>query len=146
MPQKFLIPQFKLNTKGVARFLGSLEARIMEIIWKSEAVNVQDVCDKLPKDANYKTVMTVMNRLVEKGYLERKKVSRAYIYTARLNREEFLQSASHQIVKGLVSDFGPLAVAQFVDVLGELDPGALETLRQLVREQGPNDTAGAGHS
>lgn len=135
MPQKFTIPQFKLNHKGMARFLGTLEARIMEIVWKKETVSVQEVCNKMGKDANYKTVMTVMNRLVEKGYLEREKVSRAFVYTAQLNREEFLDRASHQIVTGLVSDFGDLAVAQFVDVLGELDPDALETLQKLAKER-----------
>lgn len=135
MSHKFSIPQFKLNRKGMARFLGTLEARIMEIVWKKEAVSVQEVCDKLGKGANYKTVMTVMNRLVAKEFLERKKVSRAFIYTARVNRAEFLEQASHQIVTGLVSDFGELAVAQFVDVLGKRDPDALATLQQLAKER-----------
>ena len=135
MTQKFTIPQFRLNQKGMARFLGKLEARIMEIVWKKDTASVQDVCDKMGKGTNYKTVMTVMNRLVEKGFLEREKVSRAFVYTARLNREEFLESASHQIVAGLVSDFGEFAMAQFVDVLGELDPAALETLQKLAKER-----------
>ncbi len=133
MHDKIIIPQFRLNRKGTARFLGALEARIMEIVWKHEAASVQDVCDRLGKHANYKTVMTVMNRLVEKEFLERQKVSRAFFYTARLSREEFLASASHQIVTGLVSDFPELAVAQFVDVLGELDPDALDTLQKLAK-------------
>ncbi len=135
MPHKFSIPQFKLNHKGMARFLGTLEARIMEIVWKKETVSVQEVCDKMGKGTNYKTVMTVMNRLVEKEFLERKKVSRAFVYSARLNRAEFLEQASHQIVTGLVSDFGELAMAQFVDVLGEQDPDALETLQKLAKER-----------
>lgn len=135
MSHKFTIPQFKLNRKGMARFLGTLEARIMEIVWKKETVSVQDVCDKMGKGANYKTVMTVMNRLVEKGFLERRKVSRAFVYTANVNRAEFLEQASHQIVTGLVSDFGELALAQFVDVLSEQDPDALATLQKLAKER-----------
>ncbi|HZQ06834.1 MAG TPA: BlaI/MecI/CopY family transcriptional regulator [Anaerolineae bacterium] len=135
MAQKFSIPQFKLNRKGIARFLGTLEARIMEIVWKRETVTVQEACDRMGKGANYKTVMTVMNRLVEKGYLERKKVSRAFVYTAKLKREEFLQKASHQIVTGLVSDFGELALAQFVDVLDAIDPDGLSTLERMIRER-----------
>ncbi len=135
MTPKFIIPQFRLNRKGMARFLGTLEARIMEIVWKKGTVSVQDVCDRMGKGTNYKTVMTVMNRLVEKEFLERKKVSRAFVYTAMLSREEFLASASHQIVAGLVSDFGELAVAQLVDVLGELDPDALESLQKLAKER-----------
>ncbi len=135
MPHKFMIPQFKLNRKGMARFLGTLEARIMEIVWKKETVSVQAVCDRMGKGANYKTVMTVMNRLVEKGFLERRKVSRAFVYTANVNRAEFLEQASHQIVTGLVSDFGDLAMAQFVDVLSAQDPDALATLQRMAKEK-----------
>ncbi len=135
MPHKITIPQFRINRKGMARFLGTLEARIMEIVWKKGTVSVQDVCDRMGKGTNYKTVMTVMNRLVEKEFLERKKVSRAFVYTAMLSREEFLESASHQIVAGLVSDFGEYAMAQFVDVLSELDPQELEALQKMARER-----------
>jgi predicted transcriptional regulator len=135
MAKAFNIPQFRLNHKGMARFLGTLEARIMEIVWKREAVTVQDVCEKLGRGSNYKTVMTVMQRLNEKGFLERKKVSRAFVYQARLSRDQFLQAASHQIVTGLVSDFQKMAVTQFIDVLDELDPHALETLEQLIRDR-----------
>lgn len=74
-----------------------------------------------------------MNRLVEKEFLERKKVSRAFVYSARVNRAEFLEQVSHQIVAGLVSDFGDLAMAQFVDVLGEQDPDALATLQKMAK-------------
>ncbi len=136
MTEKLTIPQFRLNRKGMARFLGTLEARIMEIVWKKGSVSVQDVCDRMGKGANYKTVMTVMNRLVEKGVLDREKVSRAFVYTPRLNRQEFLESAYHQIVTGLVSDLSELALAQFVDVLGELEPSALEMLQKLAKERG----------
>lgn len=135
MAYKLTIPQFKLNRKGMARFLGTLEARIMEIVWKKETVSVQEVCDKLGKGTNYKTVMTVMNRLVEKEFLERKKVSRAFVYTPRVKREEFLEQASHQVVTGLVSDFGTLALAQFVDVLGEQDSDVLATLQKMAQER-----------
>ncbi len=135
MPQTFVIPQFKLNRRGLARFFGSLEARVMEVVWKRETVTVQEVCEVFGRGANYKTVMTVMNRLAEKGLLERKRVSRAFVYSPRVQREEFVHDVSHQIVAGLVSEFGQAAVAQFVDVLDELDPAALETLRQAIQER-----------
>lgn len=135
MPRTFIIPQYKLNRRGLARFFGSLEARVMEVVWKRETATVQEVCAALGKGANYKTVMTVMNRLAEKGLLERNRVSRAFVYSPRVPREEFVHRVSHQIVAGLVSEFGQVAVAQFVDVLDELDPAALETLRHAIQER-----------
>ena len=33
MPKRQLVPQFKLNEKGLARFFGTLEARIMDAVW-----------------------------------------------------------------------------------------------------------------
>ena len=62
---------YRLDARGPARVLGQLEAEIMECLWLLEQGRVADVCTQLGSKANYKTVMTVMNRLVEKRLLQR---------------------------------------------------------------------------
>ncbi|MFZ2488103.1 MAG: BlaI/MecI/CopY family transcriptional regulator, partial [Anaerolineae bacterium] len=84
---------------------------------------------------NYKTVMTVLNRLVDKEALTRERVSRAFIYRPRQSREVFLARVSRAIMGGLVRDFGSLAVAQFVETLDEIDPDQLAELERLVQER-----------
>ncbi|MBI3287728.1 MAG: BlaI/MecI/CopY family transcriptional regulator [Chloroflexi bacterium] len=127
---------FKLNRSGLSRILGELEARITEAVWDLEQPTVQDVCDRLGGKANYRTVMTVMNRLVKKGLLRRYKEGRAFRYVPSETREAFLESVSQQVVRGLLDDFGELALAQFVDVLDEIPAEQIEALRELIRRRG----------
>ncbi len=135
MTKSMNVPQFKLNERGLARFFGSLEALIMEQVWAQGKVSVQDVCDQMGQETNYKTVMTVMNRLADKGLLKRKRESRAFVYAASVERDQFISQVSQQVASGLVSEFGDAAVAGFIDVLDTLDPASLEKLEQLLKER-----------
>ncbi len=87
--------------------MGGLEARVMEIIWANKSLTVKRVHYFLSKKRSYAytTVMTIMNRLVTKCYLDRKKVSHAYEYTPLMSREEFLDYAVGGTVKSIKSDF-----------------------------------------
>ena len=55
---------------------------------------------------NYKTVMTVLNRLVEKEMLTRELDGRAYRYHPAHGRDEFLRAAADGLVRGYVEAFG----------------------------------------
>lgn len=135
MTQSIPIQSFRLHQEGLARVFGELEAKIMEAVWDLEEPTVQSVCDYLGPSTNYKTVMTVLNRLVEKDALSRQRVSRAFIYRPRQSREVFLSRVSRAIMGGLVRDFGSVAVAQFVETLDEIDPEQLAELERLVQQR-----------
>ena len=133
------INTFRLDQRGLERYFGRLEARVMETIWELQTPSVQDVVDKLGKEANYKTIMTVMNRLAEKGFLERRKVSRAYQYSAIESRPELEQRLSHELFSGVLSDFGPNVIAQFVDVVEASDKARLVELAKLIETKLDNE-------
>ena len=129
------VNSFKLDQTGLARVFGELEAVVMESVWSLDEASVSDVCEKIGPKSNYKTVMTVMNRLVEKGALARRRLSRAYVYHAVESRDDLVSRVSRRVVEGLVKDFGDLAVAQFVDTLDSVDPELLARLETLIRER-----------
>jgi predicted transcriptional regulator len=79
--------------------------------------------------------MTVMNRLVEKGFLERRKVSRAFVYVPKFSRDELVERLFREVLGGLFADFGPSVLAQFVDVVEETDHIRLVELAQLVERK-----------
>jgi predicted transcriptional regulator len=133
--QTMRLNTFRLDQHGLARLFGELEAKIMKVIWSLEEPTVQDVVARLGKRANYKTVMTVMNRLAAKGFLERRKVSRAFVYVPRFSREELLQHLSRQVFDGLIADFGPAVLAQFVEAVEEADRARLAELAALVESK-----------
>lgn len=78
---------------GLDLILGSLEAKIMEIVWSENKVSVKQAFYKLQKSGNpaYTTVMTVMNRLVEKELLKKVKNGRHFEYSAFKTKEIFLK-------------------------------------------------------
>ena len=99
--------------------LGALEARLMEALWGSASeLSVQGVCDALGPGHNYKTVMTVLNRLVEKGLLTRELDGRAYRYRPRQTRPQFLRSAADELVRGYIDAYGPDAAEHLASAAG----------------------------
>ena len=129
------IHAFRLNQRGLTRLFGELEAKIMRAVWSLEEATVQDVVNRLGKRANYKTVMTVMNRLVEKSVLERRKVSRAFVYKPHFTQEQLMARLSREVLDGLMADFSPGVLAQFVDAVAESDQGRLVELAALVESK-----------
>ncbi|MBI4092994.1 MAG: BlaI/MecI/CopY family transcriptional regulator [Candidatus Kerfeldbacteria bacterium] len=116
--------------------LGELERAIMDVTWSRNSVTVREVVEALAatRAPAYTTVMTVMNRLVEKGVLRRKPEGQSYRYTATKSKKEFLERSSRQAVAKFVRYFGDVAIAQFIDVLDDVDPKKLAELRRQLRE------------
>jgi predicted transcriptional regulator len=134
MSQTSPVHSFRLDQAGLARLFGELEAQIMDAVWHLEGGTVQDVCDYLG-DVNYKTIMTVMNRLVQKGALIRHRRGRAFVYRPIAERDDFLSGVFRSVAQGLVGDFGELALAQIVETAGEVDPDLLDELEQMIQQK-----------
>ena len=75
------------------------ELAIMKVVWRKDESTVRDVHDALSetRPIAYTTVMTMMNVLEDKGYLEKKSNGRAHVYTPTKPR--------HQVVGAMVRDF-----------------------------------------
>lgn len=138
------LSSFKLDRRGLARVFGELEAEIMDVVWDVPQATVGDVCARLGQDSNYKTVMTVMNRLVEKGALHRRRDSRAFAYVAAETRLAFVNRVSRHVAESLVEEYGALAVAQFVDALDAVDPALLGQLSALVEARSAHGALAVG--
>jgi predicted transcriptional regulator len=140
MRRKQAIQAFKLDQRGLARVFGELEAQIMDAIWEIGEPTVADVCTRLGQDYNYKTVMTVMNRLVDKGILSRQRIGRAYSYAPCASRTAFLSQVSRHVMESLLEDFGDLAIAQFVSAVDRVDSARLEELQALIEARMNEET------
>ena len=81
------------------RIFGSLEAQIMPIMWRQETATVKQVHRELIDcDIAYPILRTTMERLAEKGVLNRRREGLAYIYTLARSREDCALLAVRQIV------------------------------------------------
>jgi predicted transcriptional regulator len=124
------------------RVLGTLESQLMEVLWNTTSeLNVQQVCDALSPGHNYKTVMTVLNRLVEKDLLERKLDGRAYRYHPQQTRTSFLKAAADDMVEGYLQAYGQDAAAHLSTAVDSVAPSAVR--RSAPESPMPPTTASA---
>jgi predicted transcriptional regulator len=75
------IKKFRYDKEGLVRFFGPLEAKIMDILWTGTEKSIKEVQELIEKERtiNFNTVMTVMNRLVEKSLLEKRVIGRTFV-------------------------------------------------------------------
>lgn len=135
---RFTIRGFKPPREAVLTSLGTLERRALEEVWRRDEVVVRDVVDALDQQFAYTTVMTTLDRLYKKGYLERRKVGRAYAYSARLSHEDLQVGVAGDLIAGLIDrtagTAGPV-LACIVDTVSEADRELLDELERLVNQK-----------
>lgn len=126
------IRQFDLDGQGLGRVVGDLQARILEAIWADEPRTVKEIAEMLDGEHHQKSVMTVMNRMVDKGLLTRERQGRAYYYRATADRDAFMTGVARQVLDGLLADFGRPTLAHFVEAA---DSDQLAELEALIRKR-----------
>lgn len=98
---------FDISGRGLGVLLGSTEAKLMELVWEQTTLTVKSALFHLDQNDRraYTTVMTVLNRLVDKGLLTRERDGRNYVYRAALDRESFVTERIGRIQTCLKKNF-----------------------------------------
>ncbi len=130
------IRKFKMNESGLNRFFGPLEAKIMDVLWNDVEMTIKDVQQVLEQEklTNFNTVMTVMNRLVDKGILQKRAEGRSSMYKPILSRAEFLNTQSKEMTNELMDEFGSVVVSHMLDALEDVDDDLVAKLEQKIKE------------
>jgi predicted transcriptional regulator len=117
----------------VTPLTGELQLQVMSAVWRLGSATVEDVRSALPPRYRgaYNTIQTVLNRLVERGLLARKKVGHAFQYRARLSEAEYLSRSISYTLAGASMDARQAALAQLISGLKDAD---ISDLRRLARE------------
>ncbi len=117
--------------------LGSLETRVMEILWVLGGnSSVRDVCEKIETPRAYTTVMTTLERLFKKGLLSRQKSGRAFLYCTAITREEWNRRRAGSLMESFLN--GPrlsreLLISTLLDAVGDHDAALLDELEKEIR-------------
>ena len=115
-----------------------LELEILKILWRQGPLPVRQVREALAprRDSAYTSVMTIMNIMVEKGYLARRKQGPSFVYRPRVSEKK----TSGRMLKDLVNRvFDGSAVAVVVNLLetADVDEQELEELRGIFERMSP---------
>ena len=99
--------------------LAPLELECLSVLWPIGEGTVRDIHRALAasRPRAYTTVLTIMDRLEQKGIVTRRKVGKAFHYQARLSAEEARLKAVEKIVEGFF-DGSPEALAAHLSSQG----------------------------
>ena len=77
-----------------------LELLCLKALWRLQEGNVREVQQVVGETRTlaYTTIMTVLDRLVRKGKLDRRKVGRLFIYSPTATREALRRTAVRELV------------------------------------------------
>lgn len=121
--RSYKVSRYNLDGEQFEGFLGPLGAEILETVWNSgeEPVTVRAVYEEVRKNTKiaYTTVMSTMDRLYEKGLLDRK-VERGkggvfFVYWPKLGKKSFEESAVRTVVSSLFKNFGSTVTNALVE-------------------------------
>jgi len=81
--------------------LPDAEFELMRIVWRSEPpVTTNEIMEQLKSDINWKpqTVLTMLVRLIEKGFLESARVGRERNYTPIINQQDYMNIEAGEFI------------------------------------------------
>jgi predicted transcriptional regulator len=93
--------------------LSQLEIECIKVLWQKQSASVAEVKSGVSRPLAYTTVMTVLDRMREKGVVIRQKQGRAYVYSPALDRKAARLQAVRRLLENLF-DQDPQELVRFV--------------------------------
>src|SRR5215218_10473296 len=123
--------------RGRLDLRGNLQAEVMRIVWELGDATVDDVRAAQPRSlrAAYTTVQTVMNRLLERGLLERERRGKAFVYRARYKESELVARSLRERLAGASADARRVALLRLIEALEPDELDALARYTNRVRRE-----------
>ena len=118
------------------RTLTKTEWSIMKICWERGEATARTIYDESLKEKTrgYQSVKTMLDRLVNKDYLNRKKFGPIWLYKPAVSQHKVLGNAIDSFVTTVLDNtFTPL-LAHFAKK-ENLSPEEIEALRKLIKEK-----------
>jgi predicted transcriptional regulator len=115
------------------------EVEVMDVLWERGGATVAEVRDALEDEMAYTTVLTVLRRLEDKGYVGHEEEGRAHRYHPLIQRQEVQESALERLTRRLFQGSPELLLTHLVS-RKKLSKAELTRLRELVDgelEEGP---------
>src|SRR5262245_36689183 len=123
--------------------LSPAEWEVMKVLWDAEALAARDVFARLPKGRQwaYKTVKTLLSRLVAKGALTYDQIGNSYLYRPAIRREQATRQEVRSVFQRLISEACSPVLAQFIDE-AELSDAEIRQLKRQLDEKRKGSTGG----
>ena len=111
--------------------LSGREMDVMNVLWVRGSATVSEVLADLPDPLAYTTVLTILQRLEEKGHVRHESEGKAHRYLPELAQESVQDSAVQRLTRKLFHDSPALLMARLLGK-GSLTDDELRELRNMV--------------
>ncbi len=121
MPQKTLSP---------------LEQEAINIVWQLQECSIREVMEKLNQNKKlaYTTVATVLQRLFEKGLVNRNTDNLALSYIPKVTKVMYSNKMAKSFIHDFLSSFGETAIVSFAESIDKLPQDKKDYLLQLLEK------------
>jgi predicted transcriptional regulator len=111
-----------------------LEYAVLNELWQLGAASVRELHDRLGARQGlvYTTTAKVVDRLREKGLIQRQRKGNAFVYRPRAARAEVERARARNAVTRFLGTTPRAAVAALVQAVDDVDPALLEELERAV--------------
>jgi predicted transcriptional regulator len=113
---------------------GKLESLIMEIVWGKQKCSPKEVLIELKSKYALQTISTVLERLSEKGLLQKTKTNGKVTFTPAVSQKVYSDSIVKQFMNKIVSSFGDVAVSSFAKGVEQLPDKKRKELVDLLKK------------
>ncbi len=112
------------------------EYAVLKLLWEHGPLTVREIREKLTgrEEIPYTSVLSLVQLMEKKGYLQHKSEGKTYRYSARVRKEAMVRRVLRDFV-GRFFDGSPEALVKGLVETSELDPEAWEQLNQEIQKK-----------
>lgn len=119
--------------------LSRFELQVLRRLWSLGDAPVREIHEALPDPPSYSTVRKIIERLEEKGAVERVRLDgRAWVYRSTVSSASMIRREIRRLLDGLFDGDGAGLVTQ----LAEMDAISLEDLREIEKRVKRSEAGG----
>lgn len=116
---------------------GELEYAVLSALFEAGSASGREIHERVGQPAAlvYTTTAKVLDRLVAKRLVRRKRVGRAFVYRPNLERDVLERARARDSLMWLAGPAPLPAMATLVDAVESLDPDLLDELAEAIAEK-----------
>jgi predicted transcriptional regulator len=114
------------------------ELDLMEVLWERGSATAAEVRGALDDPLAYNTVLTILRRMEDKGYLRHEEEGRAHRFYPLVERDQARGSALRRLLDRVFGGSPELLLTRLV-AERKLSPSQIRRLNDVLRDQLPED-------
>ncbi len=128
--------KFSSDDHAALPSLSPAEWEVMKTFWDNGPMAARDVYERLPQGHGwaYKTVKTLLSRLVAKGALDFQQIGNSYLYQAVYSKDQLTKKEMKGFVQRVLDGSLSPILAHFIEE-SSLSEGEIAQLKRLLKEK-----------